>query len=745
MKIILQIAKTELKTLFFSPIAWFVLAIFAVQAGLTFSSVFEHMLSRQLMNYINFDLSRALFVSSNPQGTLLVVQNYLFLYLPLLTMTVMYHEHQTGSIRLLYSSPIAGWQIIIGKYLALLAVGLMFVLVVSLQGVYAFFTFDHFDGIYFIVAMIGLLLLIAAYSAIGLFLACVIRYPIAAAIATMALLLLLGYVGEWFQDIPVLSQIVYWLSIKNRLNPIVNGLLCSEDFFYFTIVSALFVLLCILWFYFTRRQVNKWYRALCYGGIVIAAVVAGWLTCQPRLMSYFDSTKMKSNSLLPQHQEIIQQLDGPLKITTYVNLLGNQGNLITPNSILSDKKFSLSNYIRFKPEIETEYVFYYNDPSLPDANKLREKARLTAIMYDQDFRKYLSPEEINKRIDLSGEDYQMVRVIERGNGQQQILRIFNDPQAIPSESEWMAAFKRLAMPLPNVSFLSGHGERSMKEQQNRDLSFMAHQNNYRHALTNQGFDISEKNLLSDNLDDTQILVVAGCQEGMNDHEIQQIMQYLKRGGNLLVMTDEGCEVAMKPLMDMLGIAIAEGVVEQQHENERPQLVLSDISAAATPLDSAFYWMAYSHDKIAMNGVKAIAQVDKDKYMMTPMLVSGDLTTMNGAALNDSLLFASALSRKVGDKEQRVVVVGDCDWISNGELLGQRPDIRTANAQFVEEVFRWLAYGEVPLQSGRKIGQDNTLTVNDQIWIPITRILFCIVIPLILLLSGAFILLRRRNK
>ena len=41
MKTIYQIAKTELKQLFSSPIAWLILAVFSFQAGLYFTQLFN--------------------------------------------------------------------------------------------------------------------------------------------------------------------------------------------------------------------------------------------------------------------------------------------------------------------------------------------------------------------------------------------------------------------------------------------------------------------------------------------------------------------------------------------------------------------------------------------------------------------------------------------------------------------------------------------------------------------------------
>ena len=743
MKIILQIAKTELKTLFCSPIAWMILVVFAVQVGFSYTGVFENNLSRQLLGYWNFGLSRSLFVSTNPAGVLTQVQNYLFIYIPLITMGVMHHERQTGSLSLLYSSPVAGWQIIVGKYLALLVVGVSFVVILACQGIYSYFVVEHFDVVYFIVAMLGVVLLVAAYSAIGLFMACVIRYPIAAAIATMALLLFLGYVGEWWQDVQGVNQIVYWLSIKNRLTPVIGGLLCSEDLFYFIIVSLLFIGMSILYIYFSRRSVSLISRVASYLGVIIVAVIAGWLSCQPRLMFYYDATQMKENSLLPEHQEIMKRLDGPLKITTYSNLLARTN--ISPTSILSDKKYHLTNYVRFKPETEIDYVFYYNDPQVNDVETLRKVARKAAIQSDQDFSKYLSPAELEKQIDLSGEEYQLVRVIERGDGQKVTLRIFDDPAVHPSESEWMAAFKRLAMPLPRVGFLTGHGERSIGSKQNRDLFFMAQQNNHRHALTNQGFDVVEKQVGCDSLNDIQILIVADCRQPLTDHELNELRSFIDNGGNMCIAVDEGSVANMRPLLRMTGMDIADSVVTQPHEYEKESLVIAQVSTASAKADSVFWWMRKGNELIALNGCKALRPISSNGFQYIPLVISTDSTLAAGRQLTDSLTIAMALTREVNDKQQRIIVIGDCDWMSNGELQGRRSDIHTVNANLLMGMFRWFSYGEVPINSGRKIGPDGRLTVNDEVWGTITHILFWGVFPAILLITGSVILLRRRNK
>ena len=86
MKTIYDIARAELKIMFYSPIAWLIIIIFTVQVALRFTSTFGGLVWNESMNLgLPAGLTEHLFVS--PFGGLyLTVLNYLYLYIPLLTM-----------------------------------------------------------------------------------------------------------------------------------------------------------------------------------------------------------------------------------------------------------------------------------------------------------------------------------------------------------------------------------------------------------------------------------------------------------------------------------------------------------------------------------------------------------------------------------------------------------------------------------------------------------------------------------
>ena len=113
----MRIMKTELRVLFFSPIAWMVLIVFAFQAGLAYCGGLSDELRSLAMGYKPFNTTVNLI--GGYSGVYTEMLNNLYLYIPLLTMGLMSRELSSGSIKLLYSSPVNNIQIIFGKFLSM--------------------------------------------------------------------------------------------------------------------------------------------------------------------------------------------------------------------------------------------------------------------------------------------------------------------------------------------------------------------------------------------------------------------------------------------------------------------------------------------------------------------------------------------------------------------------------------------------------------------------------------------------
>lgn len=110
--------KNELKMLFCSPISWLILVIFTIQVNMAFCDKLANFLRDNVVGYSFYDMTSRTFVGY--QAVFTEIQQYLYLYIPLLTMGIMSREYNSGSIKLLFSSPINNRQIILGKYFALM-------------------------------------------------------------------------------------------------------------------------------------------------------------------------------------------------------------------------------------------------------------------------------------------------------------------------------------------------------------------------------------------------------------------------------------------------------------------------------------------------------------------------------------------------------------------------------------------------------------------------------------------------
>ena len=166
MRTLFRITKTELSTLFFSPIAWLILIIFTFQAGMTYADVYSDVIRYQALGYNLSGITSRLF--SNYNGVFSKMLDNLYLYIPLLTMGLMSREFYSGSIKLLFSSPVTNKQIIFGKYLAMIIYALILIAILSIYIIFTAFAIKNIDLPQLLSGLLGVFLVTCTYAAIGL-------------------------------------------------------------------------------------------------------------------------------------------------------------------------------------------------------------------------------------------------------------------------------------------------------------------------------------------------------------------------------------------------------------------------------------------------------------------------------------------------------------------------------------------------------------------------------------------------
>ena len=759
MKKIYKIAKMELQTLFYSPIAWLILVIFAFQAVTNFMGNIEAYVQSQELGYPMSSITSRLF--ANPWGGLFTtVQGYLYLYIPLLTMGLMSRELSSGSIKLLYSSPVTNWQIILGKYLSMMIYGLALILVLLVIALFGAFTIKDFDFPMVLSGLLGLYFLICAYAAVGLFMSSLTSYQVVAAIMALVVLGLLSYVKDLWQEFELVREITYWLSISGRSGEFIRGLICSEDVIYFITVSALFLVLTVIRLQ-ANRQKAPWTMTIGkYAGVLLVASVIGYFSSRPVLMTYYDTTATKSNTLTENSQGVVAKMEGGLTITTYVNAL-DLNDLWTgmPRQVKQDQE-RFRQYVRFKPEIKMKYVADPRQDERWPGKNTKERFREVVKGYHLDSTMFLTPEEIRKQIDLWPEGNKFVRLLERESGEKTFLRVYNDMYHHPFETEITAAFKRLVMELPKVGFLTGHGERDVKKIGDRDYNTFTWDKPFRYALLNQGFDVVEVNLDGEMPGDINILVIAEMRSELTPVQKTNLDQYIARGGNLMILSEPKRGEYMNPLLAEFGVKLVPGQLVSISDNHAPDLVVVEPTKEGRELIYHFDQMSVSRYVVVNPGVsglefnpergyKAIPLFETDSLVWNEMQTTDfvdDTVRLNPGSGEVQQRYTTilALTREVHGRTQKVLVFGDADCISNGELSSGHKGIQASNFTLIPGSFFWLSDGEVPIDVRRPTPPDDLIYLSEgeaSTWTIILRW----IIPALMIVLALVIWLRRRGR
>lgn len=761
MKVIYKIAKAELQVLFFSPVAWLVLVIFTFQSAIIYNDIFSNMVRAQALGR---DLmSATLGIFSGMLGFYTSISKYLFLYIPLLTMGVMSREYNNGSIKLLFSSPVTSRQIILGKYLSLMIYGLGLTAIAAVFAIFAISTINHVDAPVVLSGLLGIYLLICAYAAIGLFMSSITSYTVVSAIGTLAILAFLGYISGVAQDVPLVRDVTYWLSIAGRTDPFFSGLLTVEDILYFLLVIGLFLGFAIL-----RLQLNKqktsWVVATGkYIGVFLIAALIGYVSTRPKMMMVLDVTRNKTNTLSRNSQKVMAHLNDKLTINTYSNMLAQDNYLALPIGQKVDID-RFKRYLRFKPDIELNYYYYYHKADNPFLDKKypdnTDKQRFDSLkrIYDWHF-DAVSFDKLTKKSDLASEDFQFVRELELGNGRKTFLRVYDDMMRYPSEAEITAAIKRLTMDLPVVGFLTGHAERSSTSMSDRSYKMFAQDKRFRYALINQGFDFQNVTLEQAIPDKIKILIIAEPRKPLNEAELALLQQYINRGGNLVISGEPDKVENINPVAGLVGVQFLPGLLVNPLPEFAPDLMMMRPDSNARKFSHYLEAQGKNNLPLTMPGAAGLSYTDAGYQVTT--LFRTDSTSWNELEttnfIDDSVICnpkigeikqsyptVLAMSRKVNGKEQKILVTGDADWLSNGELSTRRPKVMSSNYSLINAAFFWLSDEEVPIDTRRDPSIDTSLSIGEKGWAAASFI-FKWVLPLLLIIGGLVIWIRRRGK
>ncbi|RTY81003.1 gliding motility-associated ABC transporter permease subunit GldF [Flavobacterium sp. ZB4P23] len=227
-----SIVLREIKSFFVSPIGYLVIAIFLIINGL-FLWVFEG----------DYNILNTGFADLTPFFTL--APWILIFLIPAVTMRSFSDEKKQGTIELLLTKPLSIWQIVNGKFLGALLLIVMaiiptfiYVAVISSLGMPE----GNIDMGSTIGSYFGLLFLIAAYSAIGIFTSTLSDNQIVAFIIAVFLCFFFYFGFEGLAAVvPNVSSIIASLGMQDHFKSMSRGVLDTRDILYFTSITVVFL------------------------------------------------------------------------------------------------------------------------------------------------------------------------------------------------------------------------------------------------------------------------------------------------------------------------------------------------------------------------------------------------------------------------------------------------------------------------------------------------------------------------
>lgn len=445
------------------------------------------------------------------------------------------------------------------------------------------------------------------------------------------------------------------------------------------------------------RRLDGWLFALL---LLLAVGAFGYLST--RYAHETDWTANGRTSLSAESRAILAQLSGPVEIVSYANPQGDLRQTVAG---------FLQRYRAVKPDLSLRFV----DPQL-DPAKMRELGITVdgaLILHYKDHEQRL--DELSER-SLTNALERLVRGSDR-----------------------------------IVAFVTGDGERRADGQANADLGTFIAQLEAR-GMRAVPLNFAQVGAVPEH---TDLVVLASPTLALTPGAVQALVGYVQNGGNLLWLTEPNDDLGLKPLADALGVHVLPGVLVDGGGTalglHDPRLIaLGDYQPQAITQGFTLTTL--------FPQVSALAQMAQAGWAIKPFLRSGAQSwtefqpidndkpsdirfDASAGELKGPLDFGFALSRlspSPDKSEQRAVVIGDGDFLSN-TFLGNG-----GNRALGERVFDWLL-GDDKLVDLPPRGAPDRLLQISQAELNTLSFGFLIALPLLLLLIGGLIVWRRRRR
>jgi ABC-type uncharacterized transport system involved in gliding motility auxiliary subunit len=394
---------------------------------------------------------------------------------------------------------------------------------------------------------------------------------------------------------------------------------------------------------------------------------------------------------------VLTKLTGPIKVTVFAT---RQPEVRKPV-----QEFFAS-YQRVKPDLTVTLVDPREEPKLAQAAGIRADGE-SVIEYNQ---------------------------------KSEHLTEYNEQSLVNLLMRLARAGERLAMAL------EGHGERRLTGVANHDLGEFGKQ------LSARGFKTNALNLAiaQEVPANASMLLIANPQVELQPAEVAKITQYVQKGGNLLWLIDTEPLRGLQPIAEALGLTLGPGTVVDPDA--------ARVNAAPTIAVSASYGRHPVTDNFRLNTIYPFARQigvnekggEGSEWKVARLVDVAPRGWVEMGKLDGSIAFdkardvpgpvtiAVALERTVGDRVQRVVVVGNGHFLSN-QFLGNG-----GNLELGVNMVNWLAGDDALITIQPRPARDSSLELGRGAQYVIL-FGFLVFLPLAFVSTGILVWWRRRKS
>ena len=430
--------------------------------------------------------------------------------------------------------------------------------------------------------------------------------------------------------------------------------------------------------------------------LVALAAMLAWLAREHHVQ--WDLSTSGRNTLSAASIETLAKLEGPVRVTAYAT--PQDPRLGELRKLIGD---FVARYQRVKPDVTLTFI----DP--------REQPKAAA----------------QAGVQVNGE-----LVVEHAGRSERLTSL--------SELDFTNLLIRLARADQRLlMWLEGHGERSLASAANHDLGDFGKQ------LRSKGIALNSLNLAiaPDVPDNVALLVITSPQTDVTAAEVEKLVRYLERGGNLLWLIDQEPLHGLEPIAERLGLLLSPGVVVDPDAIERGGRPVMAVAAAgaygAHPIVRSFalntlFPFARSIGLSPIEGWSAAALIEVAPRGWVEMGdLGGRIVFDEGADTPGPVTIAYALERLREEKNQRIVVIGSAHFLAN-TYLGNG-----GNLDLGINMVNWLTGDDRLIAIQPRSAPDVTLSLSKSLLTTLV-IVFLFVLPLALLATGAWIWWRRRS-